>query len=128
MAAPSPQIIGKFATRNQRALAAAVHLSVIPSTLLWQGMGAALLPLLLWLALRTLSPLVDHHARAAANFGLSISLGCALGWMALPYTPFHSLPALGWTLWAMLVIWAGRRCLVGWRAREFGSRRFAWVG
>lgn len=121
-------VIGKFSTRIDRILAAFLHLSILPSSLIWWGMGAALAPFLLWLLLMTRSPLIDHHGRAAANFSIWVSAVSFAWFLVSEWTPFH----LSWTarmlLWGVLALWVMCRARRAWLARDMRSPAWTWIG
>ena len=128
METAKPMIIGKFATRGDCILGACLHLSVLPSSLLWWGMGAAVLPFVLWVLFMTRSPLVDHHGRASANFSLWISAASIAWFLGKAWVPFTP-PWEAWAvLWGLLAVWVFRRARRAWFARDMRTPAWTWLG
>lgn len=115
--------IGKFPTRKDRAIALCIHLSVIPSSLIVWGMGAAIIPLALWWILMTRSPIVDHHGRAGVNFALAVSFVSAGFWISGAWDALPVWVALiAWLCVSIVAIKRGRR---GWLGRDIPANRWA---
>lgn len=82
--APNGRVRDLFATDAHRVVSAAMHLW--PFFIAVVGPFAVLVPLLLWLAFRKSSPLVDDHGRECMNAQLTLlilALVPCIGWLAL---------------------------------------------
>jgi len=81
---PNGRVRDAEATDGDRALAAAMHLWPLASAVI--GPFSIVLPLVVWLAFRRSSPLVDDHGREVLNAQITLLvLVCVpcMGWLAL---------------------------------------------
>lgn len=122
----SATVIGKLPSRVDRWIAAFLHLSVIPSCLIFFGAGACVAPFVLWWILMTRSPLVDHHGRASLNFAVLVTLVSTCLYAAREWVQIPSWAVI--VLWGLVSVIAVLRASRGWLGRDISTSRWALIG